>query len=81
MDVSEVISSLKTNDKSGLTAKEAEERLAKYGPNELDKEEDKSLWERIKEAFDDLLVKILLLAATISFIIAITGNKFKSLFF
>ena len=32
------------------------------------------MWERIKEAFEDLLVRILLLAATISFIIAVLGK-------
>jgi magnesium-transporting ATPase (P-type) len=48
--------------------------LLEYGHNDLEKEEDKGLWERIKESFEDLLVRILLLAATISFIIAITGK-------
>lgn len=66
---------LSTNLKSGLTQKEAEERIKKYGYNQLEKEEDESLWERIKESFDDLLVKILLLAATVSFIIALIGKK------
>lgn len=45
-----------------------------YGKNELDKEEEKSLWERIVEQFEDLLVRILLLAAIISFTIAVTGD-------
>jgi magnesium-transporting ATPase (P-type) len=40
----------------------------------LEAEEQKSLWEKIKENFEDLLARILLLAATISFIIAITGD-------
>ena len=48
--------------------------LEKYGNNELDKEEEKSLWERIKEAFEDLLVRILLLSAFISFLIALSGG-------
>lgn len=64
----------------GLKEEEAKERLKKYGTNELEKEEEKSLWERIKEAFEDLLVRILLLAATISFIIALTG-KYIIIFF
>merc|ERR1712042_18185 len=42
----------------------------KYGPNELPAEEGKSIWELILEQFDDLLVKILLLAAIISFVLA-----------
>jgi magnesium-transporting ATPase (P-type) len=40
----------------------------------LEAEEEKTLWEKIKENFEDLLARILLLAATISFIIAITGD-------
>ena len=35
---------------------------------ELPAEEGKSLWELVLEQFDDLLVKILLLAAIISFV-------------
>ncbi|MCP6756522.1 cation-transporting P-type ATPase, partial [Klebsiella pneumoniae] len=42
----------------------------KYGPNELPAEEGKSLLQLILEQFDDLLVKILLLAAIISFVLA-----------
>lgn len=46
----------------------------KYGLNELEKEEEDSLWEKIKEQFEDLLARILLVAATISFLIAVTGD-------
>ena len=45
-----------------------------YGSNELEKEEESSLWEKIKESFEDLLVRILLVAAIISFIFALTGD-------
>ncbi len=38
--------------------------------SELPAEEGKSLWQLILEQFDDLLVKILLLAAIISFVLA-----------
>ena len=73
--VEETCKSLTTDLKTGLTSAEAEKRLKEYGPNELDKEEDKTLWERIMEQFEDILVQILLVAATISFIIAITGKS------
>lgn len=75
MSVDQAIAHLKTNIKTGLTSGEAEKRLEQYGANELDKEEEKSLWERIIEQFEDLLVRILLAAATISFIIAMTGKS------
>lgn len=48
--------------------------MEKFGSNELDEEDEESLWEKIKEQFEDLLARILLLAATISFIIAISGD-------
>lgn len=38
--------------------------------NELEKEEKESIWEKIKEQFSDNLVRILLLAAFISFVIS-----------
>jgi len=72
--VEEACTSLKTDLKKGLTSAEAEKRLKELGSNELEKEEDKSLWERIREQFEDVLVQILLVAATISFIIAITSD-------
>jgi len=42
--------------------------------NELDKKEKESVWDKIKEQFEDLLVRILLAAATISFLIALTDH-------
>jgi len=49
--------------------------LAEHGPNELSAEEEKSLWERITEQFEDILVRILLGSATVSFLIALTGKS------
>ena len=54
----------------GLGEAEAERRLEKYGPNELKKAEPTSLLAMILEQFDDTLVKILLLAACVSFVLA-----------
>lgn len=57
-----------------MSSADFKKRIEKYGPNELDAEEETSLWEKIKEQFEDLLARILLLAATISFVIALTGD-------
>jgi Ca2+-transporting ATPase len=73
--VKEVESHFKTDLSKGLTKAEAAKRLEKYGVNELEEKEKESLWEKIKEQFDDLLVKILLAAAVISFVIALTDDK------
>jgi len=56
---------------NGLSDTQAKANLAKYGPNELPAEVGKTYWELILEQFDDLLVKILLLAACISLFLAV----------
>ncbi|XP_078134871.1 ATPase sarcoplasmic/endoplasmic reticulum Ca2+ transporting 1, like isoform X1 [Sander vitreus] len=58
------------NENSGLTPDQFKKNLEKYGHNELPAEEGKSIWELISEQFEDLLVRILLLAACISFVLA-----------
>jgi len=55
----------------GLSQFQVEQNRKKYGKNELPAEEGKSLWELIVEQFEDLLVRILLLAAVISFVLAL----------
>ncbi|EXB83860.1 Calcium-transporting ATPase, endoplasmic reticulum-type [Morus notabilis] len=54
----------------GLSSYEVEKRRERYGWNELAKEKGKPLWRLVLEQFDDMLVKILLVAASISFILA-----------
>jgi Ca2+ transporting ATPase len=58
------------NVERGLTPEQVKKNLEKYGPNELPVEEGKTIWQLFVEQFDDLLVKILLLAAVISFVLA-----------
>lgn len=53
----------------GLTDVDVEKRREKYGCNELDKEKGKPIWKLLLEQFDDTLVKILLAAAMVSFIL------------
>ena len=74
LSIADAVKNLNTDLKQGLTTAEAAKRLEKYGPNELAAEDEKSLWESIVEQFEDILVRILLASATISFIIAITGK-------
>ncbi|KAK7826979.1 calcium-transporting ATPase, endoplasmic reticulum-type [Quercus suber] len=54
----------------GLSSYEVEKRRERYGWNELIKEKGKPLWRLVLEQFDDMLVKILLVAACISFVLA-----------
>ncbi|EJW79390.1 hypothetical protein WUBG_09701, partial [Wuchereria bancrofti] len=67
----EVLQYFSVNGDVGLTEKQVLQNREKYGSNELPAEEGKKLWELILEQFDDLLVKILLLAAIISFVLAL----------
>lgn len=73
-EVPDVVKHLKTDVKAGLTDAKVEAAREVYGWNELDKEEGKPLWKLVLEQFDDTLVKILLLAACVSFGLAIVGG-------
>lgn len=67
----EVIGYFQVDPERGLTPDQVKRNQEKYGPNELPAEEGKSIWQLVLEQFDDLLVKILLLAAIISFVLAL----------
>ncbi|XP_076346074.1 calcium-transporting ATPase sarcoplasmic/endoplasmic reticulum type-like [Tachypleus tridentatus] len=67
----EVVDHFNADPERGLSEDQCQKYLDKYGPNELPAEEGKPLWQLILEQFDDLLVKILLLAAVISFALAL----------
>uniref|UniRef100_A0AAR2J118 Calcium-transporting ATPase n=1 Tax=Pygocentrus nattereri TaxID=42514 RepID=A0AAR2J118_PYGNA len=68
--VEEVYSYFSVNESTGLSLDQVKRQKEKWGPNELPAEEGKSLWELVVEQFEDLLVRILLLAACISFVLA-----------
>ncbi|KAK3250133.1 calcium-transporting ATPase [Cymbomonas tetramitiformis] len=63
----EVLKHHKTDFQNGLSTAQVEDKLARFGPNELAKEEGTPLWKLVLAQFDDSLVKILLLAAAVSF--------------
>eukprot|EP00127_Corallochytrium_limacisporum_P003416 Clim_evm44s149 gene=Clim_evmTU44s149 len=65
--VAAVLKKLNTSEDKGLTSKQVEDNQAKYGKNEIPEEDKKSILELIVEQFEDLLVRILLAAAVVSF--------------
>ncbi|KAI8469125.1 MAG: hypothetical protein J3K34DRAFT_454251 [Monoraphidium minutum] len=69
-DAARVAKELGVDPRVGLSQEEAEARQQRYGFNELEKEPGKPMWKLVLEQFDDMLVKILLLAAVVSFAIA-----------
>jgi Ca2+-transporting ATPase len=73
LSVSEVIESLNSGTQ-GLTGEEAERRLAQFGPNELTKKKKTPPWVLFLEQFKNFLIIILLVAAVVSGVLALTGE-------
>ncbi|KAF2283378.1 hypothetical protein GH714_003662 [Hevea brasiliensis] len=61
----------KVNHEFGLSAAEVEKRRQIHGYNELEKHEGASIFKLVLEQFNDTLVRILLFAAIISFVLAL----------
>lgn len=66
---------LQADLKSGLTAGQAAERLEKYGENRLQEKKKKTNLQRFLEQFKDVMIIILLIAAAISFVIAVKEGE------
>ncbi|CAG9462418.1 unnamed protein product [Pedinophyceae sp. YPF-701] len=66
----ELVRFLGTSVSKGLSPEEAARRLEQYGPNELQKDPPTPLWKLVLEQFEDLLVRLLLMAAVVSFALA-----------
>lgn len=69
-EISECEKHFGVNKKLGLGSEDVEKRREKYGSNELEKHEGQSIWSLVLEQFNDTLVRILLVAAVISFVLA-----------
>ena len=67
--VDAVLKHFKISEKTGLSDKQVAEAREKYGENKLDEEEPKGLLAMMMEQFEDLLVRILLGAAVVSFLL------------
>ncbi|MFX1424881.1 MAG: cation-translocating P-type ATPase, partial [Promethearchaeota archaeon] len=71
IDFQEVADKMETSIENGLTEKEAEIRLEKYGRNELIKEKGKTAWQIFIGQFKDFLIYLLIFAIFISILIGI----------
>ena len=65
-----LLAQLRTARETGLTQKDAEERLRQYGPNRLKEKKRKTNLQRFFDQFKDAMILILLAAAAVSFVIA-----------
>ncbi|KAH7434126.1 hypothetical protein KP509_06G001000 [Ceratopteris richardii] len=65
------IHEFRVNVACGLSDVDVQKRREIHGWNELEKEKNKPIWKLVIEQFDDTLVKILLAAAVMSFILAV----------
>ena len=79
-DQSAVITELETNEKLGLSTEEVQVRCEKYGKNKLEEKKKKTALQRFFDQFKDPMIIILLVAAAISFVIAIVEKNPGELF-
>lgn len=75
MEASKVIAYFKSDVNKGLNETERHSNLEKYGLNLLDEAEGESIFEKIKEQFEDISVRLLLVAAFVSLVISFAEGE------
>lgn len=68
--IEKIVAALKTNATTGLDPTQARTRLLDYGPNVIPTKGSKSAWEVFQDQFRDFMVLVLLVAATLSALLA-----------
>ena len=71
----EVLSSLKTDARTGLSSDETRKRLEEYGPNKLESKKKKSFLRIFVEQFKSFMIIILLVAAVISGVVGVMEGE------
>ncbi len=80
IDCEKLIKDLGTDSKKGLSVAEAGARLQKYGKNQLQGKKKTPMLIRFFMQFSDPMIIILLIAAGISFFVAVNGHDAKEFF-
>ncbi len=66
LEVDKAIELLSTNADTGLSPQEAQQRLEKYGPNELEETGGRSAWEILVDQFKNIMLLMLIAVAIVS---------------
>lgn len=75
--IEKIETELQTNVATGLTVQQANQNLEKFGHNELEAKKNKSFIQKFIDQLKDVMVIVLLIAAAISFFLAIVeGHDF-----
>lgn len=80
IDLDVLLTDLRTDRTNGLQETEAKERLTTEGPNKLEAQKKKSTMARFFSQFKDVMILILLAAALVSLVIAISSGERKEFF-
>ncbi len=76
----EVVESLTSDKKTGLSSQEVAARQKTYGPNKLTEKKGKSTFQRFLDQFKDVTIIILLIAAAISFVLVVVEQNWGDVF-
>ncbi len=76
----DVLSSLASDVKTGLSSAQVSELQEKYGPNKLREKKKKTTLQRFFDQFKDVMILILIVAAIVSFVIVCVEQNWGELF-
>jgi Ca2+-transporting ATPase len=65
-EIDQALNLLKTDADKGLTSQDVQQRLQKYGPNELEENEGRNPWEILLDQFKNIMLLMLIAVAFIS---------------